>query len=87
MKVCKRLPMECFNKCGGKDIPREEVRGEGRGSKHVIAALSVSRTTLIGRERVLLGRSHEYERTVRKVAIVLSYLESEDMSILVRLVF
>ena len=58
----------------------------------MIAALSVSRTTLIGRERVLLGRitpieSHEYERTVRKVAIVLSYLESEDMSILVRLVF
>lgn len=25
MKRCKRLPVECFNKCGKKDIPREEV--------------------------------------------------------------
>ena len=25
MKVCKRIPLECVNKCGAKDIPREEV--------------------------------------------------------------
>ena len=24
-KTCKRLPLECINKCGIKDIPREEV--------------------------------------------------------------
>ncbi|EDO49545.1 predicted protein [Nematostella vectensis] len=25
MKSCKRLPIECVNKCGAKDIPREEM--------------------------------------------------------------
>ena len=25
MKVCKRIPLECVNKCGAKDIPREEA--------------------------------------------------------------
>ena len=25
-KVCKRIPLECINKCGIKEIPREEVR-------------------------------------------------------------
>jgi len=25
MKQCKRVPLECINKCGIKDVPREEV--------------------------------------------------------------
>lgn len=25
MKVCRRIPLECVNKCGAKDIPREEL--------------------------------------------------------------
>ena len=29
MKVCRRIPLECVNKCGAKDIPREEVRHKG----------------------------------------------------------
>ena len=25
MKQCKRVPLECVNKCGVKNVPREEV--------------------------------------------------------------
>ena len=27
MKQCKRVPLECVNKCGVKNVPREEVSG------------------------------------------------------------
>lgn len=33
MKVCKRIPLECVNKCGAKDIPREEVSDTARAKK------------------------------------------------------
>ena len=34
MKVCKRIPLECVNKCGAKDIPREEVSDITRAKKN-----------------------------------------------------
>ena len=34
MKACKRFPLDCVNKCGTKDIPREEVSTEKGQTRH-----------------------------------------------------
>ena len=53
MKVCKRIPLECVNKCGVKDIPREEVSGRKYRafSYNVTAAIS----TLVFQNKEMAG--------------------------------
>ena len=47
MKVCKRIPLECVNKCGAKDIPREEVSDITRARKYLYSPCDVNDRQLI----------------------------------------
>lgn len=47
MKVCKRIPLECVNKCGAKDIPREEVSDITRARKYLYSPCDVNNRQLI----------------------------------------
>jgi len=47
MKVCKRIPLECVNKCGAKDIPREEVSDITMARKYLYSPCDVNDRQLI----------------------------------------